>query len=92
MQRSGLRFTMASMMTGTAIIAILSWVITGLVKDGLPWLSRHAIIVLVVLPLLVSATVTFVVALVQWHRDGHLRNDNTTVDGKATGLPRARRL
>ena len=48
MQRSGLRFTMASMMTGTAIIAVLSWVITGLVKDGLPWFLRHAMIMLVV--------------------------------------------
>ena len=92
MQRSGLRFTIASMMIGTAIIAILSWVVTGLVKDGLPWLLRHAIIVLVVLPLLFSMTATFLVALVQWHRDGRPRAENGTVDGKAIRLRRARRL
>lgn len=92
MKRSGLRFTMASMMIGTAIIAIFSWAITGFVKDGLPWFLQRAMIMLVVFPLLFSATATFLVALVQWHRDGRPRAENGTVDGKAIGLRRARRL
>ena len=78
MQPSGFRFTLASMMVGTAILGILSWMITGLMHDGLPWFVRHAFIVLVVFPLLFSASMTLIVTVVQRHLDGRDRKNESS--------------
>ena len=73
MQRSQFRFTMASMMAGTAILGILSWIVAGLIKDGMPWLRHHTVLFLVTFPLFFSLFATFVVTFFQWYREGRRR-------------------
>jgi membrane protein implicated in regulation of membrane protease activity len=82
MKRPRLRFTLGAMMVGTAVLAILSWIIAGVMKDGTAWFLHHSLYVVIVFPLLFSASVTFVVTFFQARLDRRRAEDDQTTQRK----------
>jgi hypothetical protein len=56
---------MRSMMAGTAILVIVSWVITGLLHHSAAWIRQPPLYVVIGYPFLFAASLTFVVAVGQ---------------------------
>ena len=67
-------------MGGIVILGILSWIVTGLMKDGTAWLRHHTVFFLVTFPFLFSMAAILVVTLVQFRLDGSPRKQNPTAD------------
>lgn len=73
MQRPRLRFTIASMMIGTAVVGIILWIIAGLVRDGTAWFRHPPLYLVVTFPFLFTLAVTFAVTFVELRRERRRR-------------------
>jgi hypothetical protein len=73
MRRSRIRFTIGTMMIGIAVLGILSWLISGLVRYGAGLFRFSPLYLVVALPFLFSLFITFVVTLLQSHLDRRRR-------------------
>jgi cytochrome bd-type quinol oxidase subunit 2 len=59
------RFTIRSLLFGIALLGILSWVISGLEREGTAWFSQPPLFLVLLSPFLVAAFLTLAVPLIQ---------------------------
>jgi hypothetical protein len=86
MQRSRFRFTMASMMVGTAVLGVVSWIIAGLAQHGMKWFRYPPLYLVVTFPFLFSSAVTVAVALFQGRVERRRQEHNGTTGAAFQGL------
>jgi hypothetical protein len=64
------RFTIRSLLFGIALLGILSWIISGLEREGTTWFSQPPLYLVLLSPFLVAAFLTFAVTLIQFRDEG----------------------
>ena len=69
MPQSQIRFSIGSMMVAIAVLGILSWLITGLVRYGTRLFGYPPLYLVVTFPFLFTLFITLVVTLVQSCRE-----------------------
>lgn len=78
MQPARLRFTTRSMMVATVVVALVSWIIVGLVRDGKAWFSQAPLYALLAYPFLFAACGTLLVTIIQFRSDRRRARANRT--------------
>jgi hypothetical protein len=56
-------------MLGMALLGILSWIVSGLIRDGTAWFAHPPLYFVIVTPFLFAAAITFLVTYVQFQRE-----------------------
>jgi hypothetical protein len=69
MRPARLRFTIGSIMVATVVVAVVSWIVAGLVRHGKAWFSQAPLYVLIAYPFLFAACGTLFVTIVQFRSD-----------------------
>lgn len=79
MQRPRVRLTIGSMMVGMAIVGMLSWIITGLMQEGIAWISHPPLYLVFAAPFLFAASLTVAVTFVQFCCERRLAREDRIV-------------
>jgi hypothetical protein len=92
MRPARMRFTIGSMMVATAILGLLTWVITGLLTDGAAWFSHPPLYMVIAYPFLFAASLTLFVTIVQFRSERRpARGDRTMPNHARTETAQIRR-